>query len=62
MVWIQARLAWLAGDHDRARNELAQARKSAGSAWEPDLEGELTAPAPVAAAAPSPAADASGRR
>jgi tetratricopeptide (TPR) repeat protein/predicted Ser/Thr protein kinase len=41
MLWIEARLKWLAGDHPGARALAARAKRLAGSEWESDLDTEL---------------------
>jgi len=53
VVWIEARLAWLAGDRDRARSLHERSRQLAGDAFDPELETRLSATLPLAPTSPS---------
>ncbi|HSM14373.1 MAG TPA: tetratricopeptide repeat protein, partial [Thermoanaerobaculia bacterium] len=47
VIWIDARLQWLEGDHAGARAGLERAKELAGDAWEPPLEAALSTTEPL---------------
>lgn len=59
MTWIEARLAWVEGDRTRARELVARAKRAAGDAFEPELEGAKLTETPPLEPGPQPAAPAS---